>query len=75
MASQTRRRGRPKLGDVRIECSIPREAFNRLKEQEKVTGDYYTRIAANILNRALIGSIVTKYGNLVRFNDEGGTQV
>jgi hypothetical protein len=40
-----------------------------------VTGDYYTRIAANILNRALIGSIVTKYGNLVRFNDEGGTQV
>jgi hypothetical protein len=50
-----RGRGRPRLGDYRIECVVPKAALDELKRRETATGIYRTRIAANILCGELIG--------------------
>jgi hypothetical protein len=44
-----RRRGRPRLGDVRIETIIPQDVYNRLVREESRSGVYRTRIAAHVL--------------------------
>jgi len=44
-----RRRGRPKLGNYRLECVLPEAVFDKLVEEESRSGTYRTRIAANVL--------------------------
>jgi hypothetical protein len=43
------KRGRPRVGDVRIECIVPKEVMTLLIERETSTNIYRTRIAAHIL--------------------------
>lgn len=42
-------RGRPRLGDCRIETVIPQAVMDALKANERETGVYHTRVAANVL--------------------------
>jgi hypothetical protein len=42
-------RGRPRLGDCRIETVIPQAVMDALKASERETGMYHTRVAANVL--------------------------
>jgi hypothetical protein len=52
IVSQTpRNRGRPRLGDVRVEVVVPQAVFNRLLREESTTGIYRTRLAAQVLCR------------------------
>ena len=51
-----RKAGRKRVGDVRCQFMIPRIVFARLLEREKATGISHTRIAADILFKALMGS-------------------
>jgi hypothetical protein len=44
-----RGRGRPKLGDFRLETMLPHTVFKKLLRVENETGVYRTRIAANVL--------------------------
>jgi hypothetical protein len=44
-----RRRGRPKLGDVRIEVVVPKAVMTLMLQREAQTNVYRTRIAANVL--------------------------
>jgi len=44
-----RRRGRPRVGDYRIECIIPKDALAVLVQHETETGIYRTRLAANAI--------------------------
>ena len=46
--------GRPKLGDCRLECVIPKAVMDELMKIEVTTGQYRTRVAARILERELI---------------------
>jgi hypothetical protein len=46
---QRRARGRPKLGDVRFNVIVPKDAWAAILRQEKESGTYRTRIAANII--------------------------
>lgn len=48
-AAIRRGRGRPRLDNVRVECSVPRDVFEQLVAEERVTGTYRTRVAANVL--------------------------
>jgi hypothetical protein len=49
-ASQTHSRvGRPRLGEYRLECMLPRAVLDALIERENESGVYRTRIAANVL--------------------------
>jgi hypothetical protein len=50
-ARSGRHRGRPKLGDCRIQIMLPRWAYDELRalESPKQGGPYRTRIAAQIL--------------------------
>jgi len=42
-------KGRPRVGDCRIEVTVPRAVFELLLERERVTDIYRTRIAADVL--------------------------
>jgi hypothetical protein len=42
-------KGRPRVGDARIEITVPRAVFDLLLERERVTDVYRTRIAADVL--------------------------
>jgi len=44
-----RRRGRPRLDNVRVECSVPKQVFEKLVQVETESGQYRTRVAAGIL--------------------------
>jgi len=44
-----RRRGRPQVGDYRIECIIPKDALAVLLQHETETGIYRTRLIANAI--------------------------
>ena len=46
---QRARMGRPKLNNVRVECMVPRDVYDRLIEQEQAGRGYRTRVAANVL--------------------------
>jgi hypothetical protein len=52
-----RQRGRPKLGDYRLECMLPKAVWNELIRRENAGQGYRTRIAADILTVELIGHI------------------
>lgn len=41
--------GRPRVGDQRIEITVPRAVVDLLLERERVTNVYRTRIAADVL--------------------------
>jgi hypothetical protein len=58
--AEKRARGRPRLGDARIECVVPRAVLDALKVRESSTGIYRTRIAAEILITELIGKVVSR---------------
>jgi len=47
--SSGRSRGRPRLNNVRVECMIPREAYEQLVAAETRTNVYRTRVAANVI--------------------------
>jgi hypothetical protein len=50
MAAQSQRgRGRPKVGDCRIETVVPQRVMELLIQREQEGAGYRTRIAANIL--------------------------
>jgi len=51
-----RGRGRPRVDSVRVECCIPRSAYEQLLRTEKLTGVSRTRVAAVILVTTLSGS-------------------
>ena len=51
----TRKRGRPRLGDWRLEITLPATVKHELLRREEATGLYRSRIAAAILTRELIG--------------------
>jgi len=53
--SNTRGRGRPKLGSYRLETILPRAALDELLRREAESGQYRTRVAAEILCRELCG--------------------
>jgi len=46
---QVRPRGRPRLGTVRVECSVPKAVFDKLVQEEARTNVYRTRVAAHVL--------------------------
>ena len=50
-----RQRGRPRVGDRRLELVVPELLCQRLAQREKETGVAATRIAADLLFKALIG--------------------
>ncbi len=58
----TPRRGRPRLGNYRVSCIVPKAVKDELLRREAVTGTARTRIAAQILSAELIGG-VTNQGN------------
>jgi hypothetical protein len=41
-------RGRPRLGNYRLECLLPREVLDKLVQVEAATNVYRTRVAANV---------------------------
>jgi len=49
--------GRPKVGDFRLECMVPKAVWNELLRREQAGQGYRTRIAADILTIELIGHI------------------
>ncbi len=51
--AKTSRVGRPRLGDERIDVTLPRSVANQLRTFENLTGKYRTRIAANIITNVL----------------------
>jgi hypothetical protein len=59
----TRGPGRPRCGVYRLECTLPQPVLDELKRQEQATGVYRTRIAAGILERALVGGKVNSFVN------------
>ena len=62
---QKRGRGRPRVGDCRIETVIPREVMALLIQREEQGRGYRTRIAANILCEwasRQTGRSITAYG-------------
>jgi len=52
-----RARGRPRLGDVRLETIVPKAVWEELLRREAATGVYRTRVAANILTEELVGCV------------------
>jgi hypothetical protein len=54
------RAGRPRLGDERLDITLPRAIFDKLRQVENETGKYRTRIAAEIIASALIGGVVSR---------------
>jgi hypothetical protein len=53
-----RRPGRPRLGDYRLEMTVPQAVLDRLEQLEAERGIYRTRIAAEILINELVGGVV-----------------
>jgi hypothetical protein len=49
LAPQQRARGRPKLGDCRVECVVPKAVYDRLVAEEQAGHGYRTRVAAGVL--------------------------
>jgi hypothetical protein len=51
LAAQQRARGRPRLDvpNVRVECMVPREVYDKLLAAERAGLGYRTRVAANVL--------------------------
>jgi hypothetical protein len=45
--------GRPRVGDERIEVTLPKRVADQLRVFENVTGKYRTRIAATIITSVL----------------------
>jgi hypothetical protein len=45
-----RARGRPRLGEFRLETILTQKVFEKLVQVEAETGVYRTRIAANVLS-------------------------
>jgi hypothetical protein len=58
-----RRRGRPRLDTVRIECHVPRQVLNKLLEVESQTGKYRTRVAAGVLTEWAATKTNSFYGH------------
>jgi len=50
--------GRPKAGTYRLETMLPEACLAELIRREQKTGQYRTRVAADILCRELIGGTV-----------------
>jgi hypothetical protein len=57
-------RGRPKLGDCRLEMIVPKAVMTELLRRESKGQGYRTRIAANILCAELIGHVTQRDGSL-----------
>jgi len=60
------RKGRPRVGDVRIEITVPRAVFDLLLARENITNVYRTRIAADVLCQWAsreTGKLVRSYGS------------
>jgi hypothetical protein len=58
-----RGRGRPRLGEYRVECTVPRAVLDELLRREQATGQYRSRICADILCDELIGGITRQVGS------------
>lgn len=54
-----RRRGRPRLGDKRLQIVVPQAAYDALVKIEEETEVYRTQTAARIVSDHLLGSGVT----------------
>jgi hypothetical protein len=52
--------GRPKLGNARVLCVLPRPVFKALLERENQTGVARSRIIAEIVTHELIGGILKR---------------
>jgi hypothetical protein len=48
--------GRPRVGDERMQLTIPRTVFDRLRELETQTGEYRVTIARRIITQELLGA-------------------
>jgi hypothetical protein len=48
-SKQIQGRGRPRCGDWRLECVLPRYVLEELMREEIASGLYRTRVAANVL--------------------------
>jgi len=46
---QKRTRGRPRLGDLRLEITVPKDVLTALVQQETATNTYRTQVAAGWL--------------------------
>ena len=66
MNVEHRQRGRPKLGDCRIEFMVPQAVMDELLRREREGQGYRTRIAANVLSATLIGQVTAPDGSLHR---------
>jgi hypothetical protein len=53
--TKRRKRGRPRVGDVRLEFMIPELLYQRLLRRAAETGIAPTRVAADLLFKELIG--------------------
>ena len=64
-----RPRGRPRVGDCRVECVVPREVMALLLQREAETNTYRTRIAANVLCEwasRVTGKNINTYNTLIQ---------
>jgi len=62
-AKAVRGRGRPRVGDFRLECTIPKAAYLELVRRGRQAGGvYHTRVAADILTTELIGGVTRRDG-------------
>ena len=55
------RRGRPRVGEWRLECVLPKAALDELVKRENQSGKYRTAIAREILCDQLLGSQVHSF--------------
>jgi hypothetical protein len=60
-----RRRGRPRIGDERIQLKMPRAAYEILLKIEDETEVPRTQVATNILCQHLIGSATKPKGRSI----------
>jgi hypothetical protein len=69
---------RPRLGDIRIELTLPREVYNRLLVLESMSGMSRTRVAASFIAQAVKDPVVAAGSSgcekLERSNDRFASQ-
>lgn len=69
MIHKQRPRGRPRVGDYRLETTVPREVMEALKREGAECGQYHTRVAALVLcewaKASTTGSAYSSHRNLI----------
>jgi len=59
-----RRPGRPRCGEYRLETMLPKACLDELIRRETKSGQYRTRVAAQILCDELMGGDVRSFNSL-----------